>query len=679
MFSKIKRLLGNITVKVNKGIVYVDGIPADIISREIKAIWGTSRIEKNLFNEIDENSFSFNEYFCIEVVYALDRILETRGKSVRTLSKVKEMIINNTWLADAVPGAPGHVERVNQKHLDKFYFSPLPHQQGFLDSYSHITHKYELNGMLLAAAAGSGKTILSLMLMECLEKDQIIIISPNNALYRVWETTLKTAYKHPGTFWISKDSQPFKGDEKYIVINFEYLGKFIDQMSKLKGKNTGIILDESHNFNTHDSLRTLSFVDMCAKFKKADVLWMSGTPIKALATEAIPLFRTIDPKFTPDTESRFRKIFGVSSERGADILKNRLGFSSFKVEKKELAVTAPIFKEIKVKIEDGEHYTLQAISKQMFDFTQERKAYYRAREAQDKAVFDKCINIHQRTLKTALELQQFEYYRKCLKIVIQTGGDARVAKDEVLFCNKYEASKILPSIPKELKSDFKDVKSIIKYVALKIQGECLGRVVGRARINAHVALCDHIDYVAVLEASAKKTLVFTSFVQVIEKLQTHLPEIGLDGTFVYAKTNSQLGSLLSTFETNADKNPLVATYASLSTAVPLLACDQVLMIDSPYRDYVLQQAISRVNRIGATTQTYVYTVMLDTGDLPNISSRSFDIMKWSQSQIESITGVTSPFVLSDDPEQANMALEGLDEGDGYAIVSAGRSPNYLSW
>ena len=65
MFSKMKRLLGNITVDVKKNVIYVDGIPADVIGKDIKRLWG-NRVLNNLFNEINNNSFSFDAYFAVE-------------------------------------------------------------------------------------------------------------------------------------------------------------------------------------------------------------------------------------------------------------------------------------------------------------------------------------------------------------------------------------------------------------------------------------------------------------------------------------------------------------------------------------------------------------------------------------------------------------------------------------
>lgn len=674
MFSKLKRLVGNITLEVKNNIVKIEGIPADVIQNDFKKIWGTSKIYANMFNDIDKNSFSFNEYFCIELMYALERMLEDDKivTNKRTLNKIKTLLLEETWLKNSTLEFPS---RMDYSKLKEFHFTPFDYQSSFFTYYDAVAQQYELNGMLLAAAAGSGKTQMSIMTHKLLGNDQVIIVSPNNAIYRVWDSTLKTCMKYCPSIWICKDNRELKGDEEYIVINYEYLGKFLEQINKLKGKKIGVILDESHNFNTHDSLRTSSFVEMCALVKSKDTLWLSGTPIKALSTEAIPLLRTIDRKFNTDTENRFKKIFGVSSERATDILKNRLGITSFKVEKKEMNVLPPIFKEIKVIVPEAEKYTLESISKAMSLFTLERIAFYKNREKDDREFFDKCLKIYQRTIKNKAEYEAFESYKKCLEIVIRSGGDVRSSKEEIIYCNKFENTKILPLLPKELKAEFKSIKSIIKYVRLKIQGECLGQIVGKARINAHVDLCDHIDYVSVLETTTKKTVVFTSFVDVVEKLQTYLPKIGLEPLFVYAKTNNNLTNIIDKFEKDENVNPLVATYASLSTAVPLTMADTMIMVDSPFRDYQLQQTVSRISRVGATTQTYVYTAVLDTKDKPNISTRSFDILKWSQMQVEAITGVQSPFEISDNLEQSNLALEGLEE----PLRLPNGQPSFLSW
>lgn len=673
MFATLKRLIGNITVNVKNGVIHVEGIPGDVISKDIKRIWATNRLNQYLFNHIDESSFSFYEFFALEVIYILDTVIDNKKivSSVRTLTKIKEKLLENTWLKKTTETIPSTLD---MSKLSEFTVTPFDYQRGFIDYYGDVVPKYSLDGSLLAAAPGSGKTILSLMVMAVLNKDQIVVVAPINSIYEVWEETLRTKYRTTQSYWISKGNKPFTGQEKFIVVHYEWLTNLVNNAKKLQGKNIGIILDESHNFNEVSSLRTDMFVKLGKELQCHDILWMSGTAIKALASEAIPLMRSIDPLFTVEVEKRFKKIFGVNSERALDIINNRIGIMSYKVEKDQTGVVKPEIIPIKVATPTAHEYTLEKISRDMYNFTQERLTFYRDRFDEDKKVFDECLKVYQRSIKTKNEFAAFEQYKDDLKIVIRSGGDVRVAKDQIVACNRFEKTKIVPTLTPAMKSQFREVKSLIKYVRLKVQGECLGRIVGRARINAHLSICEHIDYVRILETTVKKTVVFTNYVDIVERLKVHLPAIGLDPLFVYAKTNAQMPKIVQEFRDNDDKNPLVATYASLSTAVPLIMADTMILIDSPYRDYQLQQAISRINRVGATTKSTVYMASLDTGDKPNISTRTLDILKWSQQQTEAILGIKSPYELGDmdtaesivasmedymDDSQLSLGLEGF--------------------
>lgn len=676
MFSKMKRLLGNVTVKVKNAIVYVDGIPADVMARDIKKIWGTGRIEKNIFIDIDDNSFSFYEFFAVEIVYAIDTLLEhpQARTSRRTLNKIKEALIEGTWLVGKQQIYPHILDRSS---LSKFIYNPLDFQSRFFDAYEQTKQQNKLRGMQLAGAAGSGKTYTSLALVEMLGADLVVVVCPNNAIDRVWKDTLHNVFKEPPVAWFSNSNQPVPSDVKYMVVTYEYLAKLKALLKERKYKKLAILLDESHNFNEITSLRTELFLQICDEYAPDDVVWLSGTPIKALAKEAIPLIRCIDPMFTPECEDRFKKIFGVSSERASDIVKNRLDGLMFKIEKSELKLLPPIFKEVRVVVPNSAEFTLEAIRARMDAFIADRQAYYAERSKDDQAFFYAVLDDFSASLRSKAEKESYAYYRTCLQKVIKYQGDARFVKEEMIYCNRFEAREISPKLEPAKRKQFREVKSIVKYVKLKIQGECLGRVVGRARIEAHIAMAPCIDYVSLIETSTKKTLVYTSFTEVINVLEKKLPELGLEPLFVYGKTNSNLNGIIDKFEKDQDANPLVATYASLSTAVPLVMADTMLMIDVPWRDYQLQQTVSRINRLGADTQCYVYTAILDTGDKPNISTRTVDILKWSQSQVSALTGVQSPFEIPDDLEKADLALEEFCEPEKQ--ISLEELPSFMRW
>lgn len=676
MFAGLKHLIGSIAVEVHAGIVKVEGVPTSVIGSDIKRLWGTGKIEANLFEEIENYSFSFPEFFALEVHYALSRLIDDKKtKSNRhTLAKIVKALEQNTWLKNREEKFP-HI--LDFKELERFKFTPKSYQDDFFHAYDQLTQQLELNGMYLAGAPGSGKTFSGIAWAEMLHADLVAVLAPKNLLEEVWADNLKTLFKDPSEapdYWLCTGSEPYAG-QKYIIANYEWLEKLSALLKSLKYKKLAILIDEGHNFNELSN-RTENLIEFCLGSRSHHILWLSGTPIKARAVEATPLLRCIDPKFTPEVEARFRKIFGVSSSRANDIMNNRLNGLLFRIENKELGLPTPTFTEIKVKIPNAQRYTLKAISADMKVFTADRLKYYATRKHEDEKTFYNAIEFYSR--HKHVDRSELSYYHKCLSTVIRSGGDARFCKEEMIYCNKFE-KKIIAALPKDQVAGFKEAKTIVKYVRLKVQGECLGRVVGAARMNVHVEMAEHLDYVSLIEAGVKKTLVFTSFIKVLEVLMTHLPEIGLKPLFVYAETNSQLSEIIEQFETDPDINPLAATFKSLSTGVPLIMANQLLMIDVPWRDYSLQQTVARISRLGQDEDTYIYTAVLDTGDEPNISSRSMDILKWSQTAVQEITGVQSPYDLSDAVEdEGKLALE-MFEAQEDPILTKNKVPSFINW
>lgn len=681
MFSGIRRLLGNVRVVQTEKEIVITGLPADVIQRDISKIWKTSRINKHMFSTASRNTLAFPLFFAPDVYYMLDTMTTHRSRwtNVRTIAKIKDLLMTETWLRDTqLEPQP----RVDLKRLNNLIYKPLDYQQKFFESYDLLKQQYHLKGYLLSAVAGSGKTYISLALAECLKAERIVIVCPKNAIDRVWHGEIQKLFKKPQSHWIYAHGKPYK-NERIAVFHYESLNVAMDMVESLKSSNTVVILDESHNLNEIQSLRTQLFLDMVEKLDVEDTLWMSGTPIKALGGESIPLLKSIDPYFTKDVQERFKKIFGRDGNRGVDILRQRMGVISYKVEKHQLGLDKPVMKKHKVVIPNGKDYTLSAIRKDMQAFITERVRYYQARKKGDLEFYYRCMTIHEKTLRKGSSDKDLLQYFADVDVVIKNKGDARFCKDEIQRTNWYEKHRVIPSLPKELRNEFKNVKSIVKYVNLKIQGEALGRVLGRKRIQCHVDMVPHIDFKGICNSSEKKTVVFTSFVEALEASKNFLDASQMNPVAVYGKTNSELNKTIQMFEKQEDLNPLIATYQSLSTAVPLVMADTMIMINAPFRAYIHEQAISRIHRLGADTQTTVWEASLDTGQEPNISTRSGDILAWSQQQVEQIMGIKSPFEVEEGDGRVTVANEdyGLANTVTVTDVLTGpkESPTYMDW
>jgi superfamily II DNA or RNA helicase len=673
MFGSVRAMLGNIDVKVKGDDIVVSGVSAYTMQRDIKKLWGTDRVSKYMFTDISGYSFTFKSFFLPDVAFTINKMLQHKSTqtAVRTLRKIQEALLEETWLSNTQIDQPVYF---NREHLKKFYLTPLDFQEELFTVYGSNKKKYNLNGFLFAGSVGSGKTFTSLALAECMEKEKVIIICPKNTIYRVWEANLKEKFRVAPSYWISAEGKPMNGSEKYLIFHYEDMGKALEYFKSYHPKNPMIILDESHNLNETTSARSNLFNELCRTSKSTDILWLSGTPIKALSKESIPLLRAIDPLFTPEVEELFKKIFRGDAGRATEILNHRLGIVMFTVEKERLKLPEPITRQIKVASPIGEKFTLEAIKAQMALFIQERFTFYKHTEAEDHKFYKYCIGQYENTIKgNRQKLAELEKYHQYVKVIIMTG--AFDVANEMAFANKFEKEHIAPVLSREDKIRFTHVKSIVKYLHLKIRGECLGTIVGGARIACTVEIAKNLNYNQVCESVEKKTLVFTSYVEALRTASQTCSNQGLSPIEVYAKTNKNLSEIVATLTKNEAINPLIATFDSLSTGVPMTMCNALLMLNLPFRDYELQQAIGRISRLDSDTDTYVYTAYLDTGDKPNISTRTKDILEWSQKQVEAIVGVSTPYDLSKSND-FDTALESFRE---YYEGPRDGIPMYSNW
>lgn len=510
-------------------------------------------------------------------------------------------------------------------------------------------------------------TLSSLMLSRMLQTDTNVFLVPKNSLDKVWRASLTEEIKGRQNFWISDGLTPIKPGYKDYVIHHDHIVKVVDFFDRNRSEfgEVYVNLDESHFFNEITSNRTNYVVNLARDILQARyTLFMSGTPIKAVGSEAIPLLRIIDPFFHTKVEDRFLKIYGKSKGRANDILQNRMGTLTFKVDKQKTVGNEVTLSNGYVKIPNGNDYTLDSIRIEMKKFIEERMRYYKSNASVYDKEYHRILDLHKRALESKAEKQEFEEYVKAVE-KIRKQYDPILRKDDIVLANKYERYKIIPKLSPEDKSRFRDAKSVYKYYFLKVQGEALGRVLGKLRVQCNVDMLQGLDEISLRDSKGKeidvtslekeifstnkKTLIFTSFVEVVKAAEELLKKKGFNPLIVYGETNKELASIVSRFAKDENANPLIATFKSLSTAVPLTMANNTIMLNAPFRDYEFQQALSRTDRIGQDAPVYCTTIYLDTDGKPNISTRSKDIMDWSKQQIEEILGFKM--------EDVNVSLE----------------------
>lgn len=655
--SVFKQVFGILDVIEDEKNISITGVKTASLSREIMREWGTSRIESYMFSKYSSSRIVFPKFFAPEVAYMVDRLINKRGTANRrNLYTLLNELKNNTWLRNI---DQPWTSKLDYSKLNLFIKKPLPHQREFFETYDRCTQLYGLKGYLLSAAAGSGKTLMDLMLAEMLGAQIKIIIAPKNSIYRVWDDTLRNEYRVGRQAWIPDSGATYNGED-YIVAHYEALDKVVAYVAKFRQKKVAVVLDESHNMNTPDSLRTMLFLDVCKKSLASEIIFASGTPVKAMGYETIPLMRAIDPLFTQDVEERFKKIYGRSASRGLDILAHRMGIVSYRVEKNEVMDNKPQDHEVKVKIPNSSDYTLKTIRREMEKFIHERLAYYKENYRVYRDIYDRSIAIFEKTLSSPAQWAEYREYQKTFAIICK-GYDPQTMSDFSRFCNRYELNVIAPTLPRDLRIEFVGARSVIKYVELKVMGEALGGVLGKKRMQCHLDMIPKMTLPEIIEQTVKKTVVFSSYVQVVDEISNYLRDQDYKPSVVHGETNKDLPAIIQKFTTDPNCNPLIATYQSLSTAVPLTMANAAVMTNQPWRDHELIQARARIDRLSQDTPVHFYNILLDTGDEPNISTRSLDIVQWSREQVSKILGVPVP--------EDNVSMESLlDEPDNDTVV-----------
>lgn len=639
MLSTLRRLTGLIDTQEKGDFIHISGLPGDMVAKDIMSVFATSKIANNIFSNVGSSDVTFHRWFAPDIVTVFNRILATENSNyhLRAMRKVIEQLMTNTWLKNTLQDYPDILDVSQLKDMKITLFD---YQDEFIALYNKNVPRYGLTGYLLGAPPGSGKTILGLATQRCRMRQTVFIACPKNAVVDVWEKTICGVFKKTPSYWTSLQGRmPPKG-LNYYICHYDAFEKFMAATRGFNFRETGILLDESHKLNEFDTGRTQLFIKLCTEHLQShDTIWASGTPIKAVGAEATPIFTTIDPMFNnADLQQRFRAIYTKTAYKANEILNARLGKVHFTIARERFRSDKPTFKDVKVKIPNAEEYTLPAIREELRKFMEERRAYYEKNMSSYKRAYYDVLERFEDSITDDDLQRQFNQYQKWIKLISKTDHLAEV-KDQIQWCNKFEKTVIIPSLNKEDKDTFKDTRSVVKYYTLKVQGEALGKIVGGKRAKCIVDMVPHIGLPAMIDRSLSKTLIFTSYVEVLKAANGYLKSEGYQPLLVFGETNSELPAMVKKFGGDENANPMMATYKSLAEAVPITMASTLITLNDPFRDYELSQAIARVDRIGQPNPVTVIRCYLDTGEASNISTRSKDILEWSKEQVQQIMGV----------------------------------------
>lgn len=636
---------------VGPKVTEITGLNFRDFERDLKNIYSTSTMTTYMFRRASWRKITLDNFFLMEMTFLITKVLQSKRiwTNRRDLTKLLTKIRTETWVSKTFET---NLPQLDERRItSRFKLKPYESQWAFLKAYPQAKYMYSTKGLLLDGKAGSGKTLNSIMWAHSIGDGVTIEIVPQNILYSVWEDTLTNEGKYwkgaPPKIWLAKSGTKPDPTAKHFVFHYEFLSdtRCIEYMKLIKTFNRGhkdfkLIVDEIHNFNELSSARTKQLIEIVDTVGFTDALPMSGTPFKALGREAYTTFAIIDPLFVGHARERFMQAYSRSRDKLNELLSHRIGFSKFTIESLQGMEERGEVEKIKVEVPNAADFTLRNIRMSMMEYITDRVKYYKQHLPEFEAYFGDVIARYREYIKgDERDEAKLREYMRIVNRFRHEGFTTFSPQDieDSKYCKKVEED-IEAFLPPKERKQFRSTKSVIKYVGLKIRGEALGNVLGRARINAVRELVANADLPKYIDHVEKKTLIFTDYVDVMDEVVGYLTDKGYMPCQVYGGNSSERDSIIKKFEVDGKLNPLVTTFKSLREGYPLTMANQIIMMNAPWRSYILEQTLARIHRQGQDAPTFFWLVEMDTGNEENITSRSIDIMEWSAEQVDQIMG-----------------------------------------
>lgn len=483
-------------------------------------------------------------------------------------------------------------------------------------------------------------TFTSIAWAELVTENEKIVFCPKHIVEEVWVTQLNKHYKVPPKIWTSTSLKPLMPGYDWYIVHYDYLQR--EGFTILKRFLTSLkalpvlIVDESHNMNEVKAKQTQRLIELADLNVFEHALPMSGTALKAQGSEIFPTLCLIDKHFDKPAREFFMASYGRNRPALIDLLQNRIGRGKFTIPELVGMGPPPPFEIIKIAFPGSGKYTLDSIKLEMQTYINDRLGFYDKHMPEMLRFYQETVTSYANSIANQKgDMQDLLKYKEIVNRFRTKGYNNFTDSSDSMFCKLVEERIESRLKGKEL-SQFRNVKSAVKYLGLKLRGEALGNVLGRARVNAIKDMIEHAGLPEMIVAVEKKTVIFTSYIDSLQMTENYLRSKGFTPVTVYGENNHEREVNVRRFENDPTVNPLGATYKSLKEGYPLIMANQLISLDAPFRDHEIKQVKGRIWRTGQDSPCFFKMLDLDTGDKMNITTRSLDIMNWSKDQVDAL-------------------------------------------
>jgi len=540
-------------------------------------------------------------------------------------------IIESTWIKEALEPAPVTIDMAKIK--SRLNITPMDYQMEFIEHYFKSKESRQLRGLFLAFDQGLGKTATAIALTQLIEPEQTLIICPNN-LKTVWWRELRKVlkkYKRSPADW-EKETYVYgvhqEGDvrkKKYVIVNFESLTKAIAALNK--EAHMMLIIDESHLIKEMTSSRTKMVLQLIKDYNFSDVLLQSGTPIKGLPHELLPILVILDTQFDDDTVTFYKKIIKTDDPDLLAIFNVRFRYLSFRKTKlqvnKTLNLPPKVEHDVSMTLPNIKDYEIEVVKEEISEYI---KAYIES-ESRFVKGYRKKVDalVLKYKEKNAYLRKNYKAYTKVIKAM---RGGLLIDEKERALRNEYER-RLAKVMDRADKREFSDIIGRANNLYASALGKAIGNVyMGKYRqmvidVGSHSLpiLKDVFE-----KSKSKKVIVLGSYPEAVDKCSEVLSASGINNVKITGKITAQERVLsLEKFAEDDDIQFLVGTLEILSVGFTLVEADSLVFLNQPWRWVDKNQAADRIHRIGQVNTAHIYTIRLEH-DKPTLSTRNNEIV-----------------------------------------------------
>ena len=519
-------------------------------------------------------------------------------------------------------------EEVNNR-LNQLTVKLFPFQLDFLKSYYNAKHKLGMDGYILAFDMGLGKTFTAISSVYAFNLIPTIITAPRSVVPGWVDSIMKMIPNvKREEIKVSYEYNPNKDHTKwkYFICNYERLDMALKYVNYSESKPKSILVDEAHNFRFLNTNRSQMLLNIKKELNIKDVIAISGSPIKALASELIPIMKLIDPTFDNEASDIFKKIYSKNSYDpiNGSVIRNRLNFYIERKKQEDSIKLPPIEKyNIEVKLNDPTPYLIDTLKKNINEYyNKEKDKYIKDVEPSFQSLLTLLKN---NIIIDNINKDDIDFYVECVTQKRYHPFDKSANISIKSFENK------IKNIDKIIYKKIIELRSKITSWALKLIGKAVGINYTQKKILLLSEMVkENLDAICdIIKSAEKKVIIFSTFVDPLEKIQKLLNENNIGSIVHSGKDDVNLTK--EKFMNNDNIKVLLGTTKSIGTGVDGLQfiANEMIFLNQEYRAVDTLQNIKRIHRKGQDKTVRIYFLHLNTDD-PNILENESLINEWSR-------------------------------------------------